>query len=234
MAVKKIEDVLFIIQARVGSSRTPQKMIRPFCESTLIELALEKVLQSEIIPMDNFILAVGDPELIEIGQKLGVNIFKRSPKSVRENSDVKIIYEWHNKVDYKYWIKINACQPLLKGQTIDRFVREYLSSNCEGMFSVIEKRNYFWNKDGEMITPWPSGLTIMNTGVVEKTYEACHSLFAGSKHQLEEGVWMGNFSSIDDPQLFVMDDTAEISDVDYPHEFLLCELLYKNRNKLNL
>tara|TARA_B100000674_G_C37869184_1_gene928609 strand:+ start:383 stop:1090 length:708 start_codon:yes stop_codon:yes gene_type:complete len=224
---KNIDDLIVIIQARTGSSRTPRKMVNDFCGTTLTDIGIQKILNSKIIPKKNFYLTVGDDELIDIGNKYGVNIFKRSEKSVKENSDVKVIYEWHDKLDYKYWIKINACQPLLRTETIDRFVEEFLNSDSEGMFSVLKKKNYYWNKDGEMITPWPEGLTIMNTGVVEHTYEACHSLFAGSKQQLINGVWTGSFQTKSDPELFEITSEVEISDIDYPWEFKLCEILYQ-------
>jgi len=225
--IKDINDVIVIIQARTGSSRAPGKMINKFCDTTLTDLAIQKVLKSKIIPRENFYLTVGDPELIEIGNKYGVNIYERSEASVKENSDVKKIYEWHDKLDYKYWIKINACQPLLTIETIDRFVEEFLHSESEGMFSVLKKKNYFWNKEGEMMTPWPEGLNIMNTGVVEHTYEACHSLFAGSKDQLINGVWTGTFQNKSDPELFEITSEIEVSDIDYPQEFKLCEILYQ-------
>lgn len=224
---KDIKDVIVIIQARTGSSRAPRKMVKDFCGTTLTDLAIEKVLKSKIIPRENFYLAVGDKELIDIGNKHRVNIFERSEESVKENSDVKKIYEWHDKLDYKYWIKINACQPLLTIETIDRFVEEFLHSDSEGMFAVLKKKNYYWNKEGKMMTPWPKGLNIMNTGVVEHTYEACHSLFAGSKDQLINGVWTGSFQSKSDPELFEITSEIEVSDIDYPHEFTLCEILYQ-------
>ena len=31
------------------------------------------------------------------------------------------MYEWHNKLPFKYVIKINGCLPLLKTETIDEF-----------------------------------------------------------------------------------------------------------------
>ena len=51
--MKNIQDTIFIIQARTQSTRVPNKMLRPFAHSSLFEIAIEKVLQSTIIPKDN-------------------------------------------------------------------------------------------------------------------------------------------------------------------------------------
>lgn len=225
--MKDVNDIIFIIQARTGSSRAPKKMIKDFYNTNLTEIGIKKILSSKIIPKKNFYLSVGDKELIDIGKKYDVNIFERSENSVKENSDVQKIYEWYDKLDYKYWIKINACQPLLTIETIDNFVSQFINSDNDGLFSVLKKKNYFWNKDSEMITPWPKGLTIMNTGVVEHTYEACHSLFAGSKEQLMNEVWTGSFQKLNDPELFIINNEIEIMDIDYPWEFEVCQILYE-------
>ena len=56
--MKKIEDILFIVQARLNSQRVPKKMIRDFGgtteQSNLFTIAIDKVLNSDIIPRDNF------------------------------------------------------------------------------------------------------------------------------------------------------------------------------------
>ena len=66
--MKNINDVLFIIQARTQSTRVPNKMLRPFADSNLFEIAVNKVLKSSIIPKENFYLGVMDNELINIAK----------------------------------------------------------------------------------------------------------------------------------------------------------------------
>ena len=40
--MKKIEDVAILIQARLSSTRIPKKMIRPFADSTLVDILFKK------------------------------------------------------------------------------------------------------------------------------------------------------------------------------------------------
>ena len=72
----------------------------------------------------------------------------------------------------------------------------------------------------------------MNTGLVEHTYEACHSLFAGSKKQLSNGIWTVSFQNMNDPELFEINNELEVLDIDYPEEWYMCETLYKNSFQL--
>jgi len=48
--ISKINDIAFIVQARLNSQRVPQKMIKPFSDTNLFGLILDKLLSSEVIP----------------------------------------------------------------------------------------------------------------------------------------------------------------------------------------
>ena len=75
---KDIKDILFITQARLESQRVPRKMIKPFGGTNLVDILINKVKKSTIIPLENFYLAVRDKELIDIGTKQQINIYQRS------------------------------------------------------------------------------------------------------------------------------------------------------------
>jgi spore coat polysaccharide biosynthesis protein SpsF len=53
MAEKKIDDVCVLIQARLGSTRLPKKMLKPFCGTTLIDILFKKLKSSKVIPLKN-------------------------------------------------------------------------------------------------------------------------------------------------------------------------------------
>ena len=148
--MKDIKDVAVVIQARLSSQRCPRKMIRPFAGTTLTDLVLEKLTASEVIPRKNIYLAVHEQELIDIGNKHGVNVFERSIQSAQaEGESITTLYEWWDKIPFKYVVMINACVPFLSVETIDGFFRAYLNTDSNGLFGVMEKRNYFWDKKGK-------------------------------------------------------------------------------------
>ena len=227
MVNKSLKDICFIIQARLNSTRVPRKMIKPFLDTSLMELGILKVLDSKIIPKDNFYCSVYEEELVELCNKYDVNVFHRSEKSANEENTVSGMYEWHDKLLYKYVVLISACVPLLKTKTIDKFVEKYMNSNSDGLFGVIGKKQYYWNEEGDMITKWPFGLTIMNTKEVEKTYEAAHCLYASRMDTIKDEIWMGDAPfTKGNPELFEMDE-LEVFDIDYPWQFEVGEILYE-------
>ena len=227
---KQIRDIAVVVQARLSSQRIPEKMIKPFAETTLFDLAIKKVASSDFIPKENFFLSIYEDQLIEIAEKYETNVFLRSEKSARsEGTPMTEMYEWWDKLPFKYCVLVNGCAPFMKTETIDGFVRAYMNSDSDGMFGVMEKKNYFWNKESELLTPWPAGQACMNTKVVEKTYEAAHCLYAGRMDLIEKGIWMGDFNKPGDIELYAMEE-EECLDIDYPWQFELCEALYRGKN----
>ena len=42
--MKDVHDIAVVIQARLGSQRVPGKMLKPFAGTTLMDIAIEKML----------------------------------------------------------------------------------------------------------------------------------------------------------------------------------------------
>ena len=208
--MKKLDDICFIVQARLNSQRVPQKMIKPFAGSNLFELIIDKLIFSDIIPREN--------------------IFDRSYESANNDNSLQKIYEWHDKLPYKYCVLISGCNPLLRIHTIDNFVNQFLNQDEENLFAVFEKKQYYWNKEGALVTPWPKGQTIMNTKAVEPTYEAAHVLYASRLDLIKENRFMGDFEAEGGIKLFQMDE-LEAFDIDEPWQFEVAEVLYEKYTK---
>lgn len=225
--MKDISEVGFIVQSRLNSQRVPGKMLRPFAGTTLFGLILDKLLQSSIIPKEQIIASVYEEDLIHEAKVRGVEVFNRSYESANNDNDLKTIFEWHDKLPFKYLIMISGCNPLLKVSTIDSFTDQFINQDEDNLFGVIEKKQYYWNKEGALITPWPDGQTLMNTKAVEPTYEAAHVLYASRMDLIKDYRFMGDFQAPGGIKLFPMDE-LETFDIDYEWQFNVAELLYKN------
>ena len=163
----------------------------------------------------------------DIGNKYDLNIFHRSEASANsEGTPVTEMYEWWDKLPHEYCVFVNACCPFLTVDSIERFTSDYLKSDANGMFGVVNKKNYYWDEAGAMVTPWPDGQDVMNTKVVGVTKEAAHCLYAGKLSDIGKGIWMGRFDVPGDIELYSMDNEFEILDVDYEWQFKMCEALY--------
>lgn len=225
--MKDVNQIAFVVQARLNSQRVPRKMIKPFAGTNLYSLILDKLLQSTIIPKENIIASVNEDELREVAQERGVTIFERSYESANNDNDIRKIYEWHDKLPHKYVVIISGCNPLLTIETIDKFVKQFVEQDEENLFAVFEKKTYYWNKEGALITPWPANQTLMNTKAVEPVYEAAHVLYASPMDLIKDERFMGDFEAPGGIKLFQMDE-LEAFDIDEQWQFTTAELLYQN------
>jgi len=228
--MKDIKDIAVIVQARVNSQRVLNKMLRPFADTNLFELTLNKLLNSKVIPQQNVIASVYEDELKQIADKLNINTYNRSYESANNDNSLQKIYEWHDKLPFKYIIKVNGCSPLLKIETIDKFIQHFIEQEEENLFGVIETKDYYWNKEGRLVTPWPEDQTLMNTKAVEITYKAAHVLYASRMDLIKDNKFMGDFQKEGGIKLYPMDE-LECFDIDYEWQFNTAELLYNGRSK---
>jgi len=223
--MKDINDVCVVVQARLGSTRVPGKMLKPFCGTTLTDILLDKLRFSKVIPTENIFFSAHEQELQKVATRYGITVFDRSEQSANsEGEPLSEIYEWHNKLPYKYVVLISACNPLLKISTIDSFFDSYLESDNDGQFAVFEKKTYYWDQKGNPATDW-KGATIMNTKFVDPIYEAAHRLYASRLDVIKDGFWMDN-QSPPKADLFTMDE-LEAFDIDYDWQFDIGEVLYE-------
>ena len=224
--MKNLNEIAFIVQARLNSKRVPQKMIRPFAGDTLFGIVLDKLLDCKNIPNENIFASVYEDDLIEIVDNKPISYFVRSKESAEEEDNLQLIYEWHDKLPakYKYVVLISGCNPLLQINTIDGFIEKFVNQQEENLFAVIEKRQYFWNKEGKMINDWPEGETIMNTKVIEPTYEAAHCLYASRLDTIKNNKFMVDYSK-ENLTLYTIPE-LESFDIDYEWQFNTAEILY--------
>lgn len=225
--MKNIDHICVIVQARLGSERIPNKMLKSFAGTTLFENIINTI-QNTKLAKNNFYVSVFEQELKDIANNKNIKIFHRSKKSAEsEGINIKEIYEWWNKLPFEYVILVNGCNPFLKPETIDKFILQYINSNNDGMFGVISKKNYFWNRNGNLLTPWPN-TEVMNTKRVGDTYEAAHCLYASRLDIIGKGNWMGDLNDI---VLYPMDN-FEVFDIDYQWQFDMSEEMYKKLKKI--
>ena len=240
--MKDINDIIFIITARINSTRIEKKMIKPIANTNLFEIMINKLLSSKIIPKNNLYLSIGDKELLDIAEKYkNIKVFHRSEISVNTNAKgiegqkeaLEWIYTFKDK--YKYYFWINCCQPFLKIETIDSFINKFLSSPFRSIISVNKIQDYFWDDDGKLDKEkHHPGETlenfVFNTRFVKPTFKASHSLQIGNINDLINNTWLGTFEK-NDPEIFEINE-GECFDIDYDWQFEIAKIKYLNNIKV--
>ncbi len=132
-----------IIHARKDSTRCPNKHLRPLGDTTLIDIALDKLSKLEL---DEKYLAVYDQELKD---KVidGVKILHRDYDSVAPgNCHHSVYYKHLNNVESDYIVNLNPCQPFLEVDKLQQVITLFKYSKFGSMITVKKERNFFWDK----------------------------------------------------------------------------------------
>ena len=121
--MKSLNEIAVVVQARENSERVPFKMSRgirqvPFASTSLLDIVLEKLTSSDVIQNEHIYLSVHEDSLIETGEKYPINIHKRSWESANVDSGVDVLFDWWDKLPYKYVVMVSGCNPFLKLETI--------------------------------------------------------------------------------------------------------------------
>lgn len=224
--MKKLEDIVFIIQARLNSTRLPNKMLKPFAGTSLLQISVDQVKQS-VIPKENFYLSIRDRELMEFASKNEVNIYERPETSVSNRKILSLseTWDWWDKLPFKYFILLNACNPLLTFTTINKFVESFRCTRG-GLLSVFEHKKWFYTPSGNF--PQENlgdqhALTTFNSQWVEPLYSN-GPIKGGLMSDIGKEIHVCDFES--PPPVFKY-PMEEHYDIDTEEDFVIGENLYK-------
>ena len=210
-----------IIHARKDSTRCPNKHLRPLGDTTLIDIALDKLSKLEL---DEKYLAVYDQELKD---KVidGVKILHREYESVAPgNAPHNIMYKHLENVKSDYIVNLNPCQPFLEVDKLQQIITLFKYSNFDSMITAKRERNFYWDDDKNPINFKPNDRLSTTTGPWIDV--ATHSLVIYKKQYMLDN-WELFPNIKDNPYPFVIDwSEKELLDVDTEIDFKLVESYY--------
>ena len=210
-----------IIHARKDSTRCPNKHLRPLGNTTLIDIALDKLSK---LDLDEKYLAVYDQELKD---KVidGVKILHREYESVAPgNAPHNVMYKHLENVESDYIVNLNPCQPFLKVDKLQQIITLFKYSNFDSMITAKRERNFYWDDDKNPINFKPNDRLSTTTGPWIDV--ATHSLVIYKKQYMLEN-WELFPNTKHNPYPFVIDwSEKELLDVDTEIDFKLVESYY--------
>ena len=217
------EKIGICINARISSSRCPRKLVRSFFDTTLIDIALDKL--SKINAYEKC-LAAGDEELFDIYEKYSddIKLLKRLPDAVASGEHHhSVSFRHYNDMESDFILIMNPCLPFTSVKTYEEAIRFFESSDCKSLTSVLSFKDIFFNKDGDVIT-LPNVHHVSST-TADTLYKMAHIFHIIDKNYfMREGkVWSYEDS---DPSLFEV-PYKECFDVDNEEEFEFCRNLYE-------
>lgn len=136
--------LIAMIPARLGSKRIPKKNIRYLGSKPLIQYPIdliknEKAFESVWVNTEN-------EELGRVGERLGA-VFHRRPLELATDTATNrdFTYEFMQKHECDYVVMINTTSPLLRQETVGRFVEFVNGNDYDTIVSVVsEKEETFY------------------------------------------------------------------------------------------
>ena len=210
-----------IIHARKDSTRCPNKHLRPLGDTTLIDVALDKLSKLEL---DEKYLAVYDQELKD---KVidGVKILHREYESVAPgNAPHNVMYKHLENVESDYIVNLNPCQPFLKVEELQQVITLFKYSKYDSMITAKVERNFYWDDDKNPINFEPNDRLSTTTGPWINA--ATHSLVIYKKQYMLDN-WELFSNTKYEPYPFVVNwSDKELLDVDTEIDFKIVESYY--------
>ena len=210
--------VTAVVAVRKGSQRVPNKNIKPFGDTTLLDLKLQTLLK--VSNIDEIIVNSDCDEMIEIGKSYGVKTKKREEyfaSSEASNS------EFHGHIgkttDTDYIFLAPVCSPFISSEKHEEAITQFMNSDCDSLTSTSLVKGHLW-LDGKPINydlnnvPNSQDLPdieMINYGItiVDKNIKKNKSRVIGDK-----------------PNFIILNEYEGV-DINTPFEFQTAEIIYK-------
>ena len=212
------------------SERVPNKNMKDFNGRPLYHAIMEvllkyKYIEKVIINTDSEVIA----EDAKKNFKESILIIDR-PKEIQGGDvsmNVIINYDL-SKVDGEHFVQTHSTNPLLRVETLDKAIEIYFENldKYDSLFSVTKVQTRFYDKNANPINHNPNEL--LRTQDLEPLYEENSNFYIFSKESFKNA---GNRRIGLKPKIFEV-NKLEAIDIDEPEDFILAEILYRNRDKI--
>ena len=213
-----------LIAARSGSQRVPNKNIRPFAGSTLLDIKIEQL--KRIPNINEIVVNSNDQDILAIAKKHGVKICLRDQYYASNTVSMSEVYKnMAENMDCDVIVYANCTNPIIKDKTIFDIVEyykehigEYDSVNSahlikEFMFRNNQPINYdLKHQPRSQDLPEISALNFAVNVLSRETMISCMNVVGNTP-------FIYNINSV------------EATDIDDPLDFFIAESLF---HKLNI
>jgi CMP-N,N'-diacetyllegionaminic acid synthase len=220
-----MKSISVVTNARLQSTRVPQKLVRPFAGKSLLEIALERLNRLDFFE-HRFIAAAEEP-IIEMAKAYpNVEVLRRKPEAVARGVNPQAVtFAHYREVPSDYIFVLNPCLPFVTVETIRKAFDYFQATDHASYTSVVKTGDWVFDSDGNPVTNTdPQNLT---TNKNVQFYKAAHAFHIVSKKFFATQGYHWTFTR-NDPHMIEIPEQEHI-DVDTPIEFDFAEFMYRNK-----
>lgn len=213
-----------IVNARLQSSRTKSKMVRPYCGTDLLEIALAKL--NDLDFFEHRFLAVAEDELARKAEKYpNVEVLRRKDEAVAPGPHHPMItFEHYTRVPTEFFFVINPCAAFLSRDTIRKAYDLFQKTDFRSYIAVEQTRDWMFSASGDALTH-KNAAGFQNTSDGDYFLRATHAFYIANRDYFASHDGQLWTLQRDDPHLVAM-PSEEAVDVDTDLDFAISEYLY--------
>ena len=206
------------------STRCPDKMLRPFANTTLTDLVMAKLKTLGLTYPVFF--AAHEEVFADKAGTWGVPFVRQSLEASLIGGPARAIHHYLEAVPYEWVCLLNASLPFLSVPTIRAFIAQATAhGEPTPAFAVVEQRDYFLTANGTPVN-FDESLATINTKVVPPLHKFAHAIYLfHRRHFLNTGQYW-DWKTV---KYILLPDDLELFDIDETWQFEAAEAVWRAR-----
>jgi CMP-N,N'-diacetyllegionaminic acid synthase len=209
-----------VVAVRKGSQRVPNKNIRPFGSSNLLQMKLNVLKQ--VSGIDEIVVNSDCDHMLEIGKHNSCLTHKRDftfASSHASNSD------FHHHIaevtDADHIFLAPVCSPFISPKTHDSAITQYMQGECDSLTSVDVIKNHLWMNNKPLNYDIEN---VPNSQDLPDVFRLNYGISIITRKSMLERKGLVGF----DPEFFILDEVQSI-DIDTLSDFDYAEHVYNSQ-----
>ncbi len=219
--------ILAVIPARGGSKGIPRKNVRLMHGKPLISYAISNALKSPMVT--DCVVTTDDSEIAAVAHMYGGETVNRDSKLAADAVTLDpVVYdavqqmEARKKYIYDIVITLQPTSPLMRVETLNHAITDFLVKKSDSMISVVNKPHLSWKKEGEKIVP--NYEKRLNRQQLPPNYMETGAFFITKREFVQLNSRLGNNISV-----FEVPEQEAI-DIDAVEDWLVSESILSRKN----
>jgi CMP-N-acetylneuraminic acid synthetase len=213
-----------IVPVRGGSERVVNKNLRPFADSTLLEIKIKQLLA--VPALAGVHVSSEDPLLLEVAERAGAQVHERDPYYATSSVPMSAVYAYMAaQVEAEHLLLTHCTSPLAGSEVYARMIAHYdtLDDQHDSLTTVADVKDFLY-RDGKPLNFDPANKPRSQDlpDIVKLTHVVS---IAPQEMVVSTKQWFGPKVSL------VKLDALSSVDIDTPLDMEVAEWLYQ-RNKV--